>query len=397
MALPSITSLPPPLRKFLRRPKPGSGDFTWDLDEYVPGNKLTLFVRGVDLFAAMAEAIENATQSVNLETYRFGGDATGRAFAQLLVRAAKRGAHVRLIYDSVGSIELAPATETLLRNAGVQILEYHPVAPWRPHWAWNKRDHRKILICDSKVGFIGGMNLSDEHAPKEQGGLDWPDAHARVAGPAAHQLERLFRAVWHKGKARWFESQPCEGVSPGAALVRIVGNHEIVKRFAIREAYVNALRAAKSEVSIANSYFIPDWRIRRSLAQAVRRGVDVRVLVPGCPDIRSVWHAMRATYGSLLTRGVRVFEWQGPMMHAKAVVVDGQWCAVGSYNLDHRSLQHNLEANLQTIDAPFAAELKKRFDLGVAGAREITLANWRRRSWTERGLEQFFASFDYFF
>jgi cardiolipin synthase len=397
VALPQIPNLPPPVRKYLRRPKPGSGDFTWDADEYVAGNRLALFVRGKDLFAAMIAAIDAAKETVSLETYRFGGDETGRAFAEALARASRRGARVRLIFDSVGSIELAPETETLMRNAGVQILEYHPVAPWRPRWAWNKRDHRKILVCDGRTGFTGGMNLCDEHAPREEGGLDWPDAHARVEGPAAHELERLFRAVWHKETGRWFDSEPRPALEPAPAAVRVVGNHEILKRFAIREAYVNALRAARREVSIANSYFIPDWRVRRSLAQAVRRGVDVRVLVPGRSDIRSVWYAMRATYGSLLTRGVRVFEWQGPMMHAKAVVVDGKWCAVGSYNLDHRSLQHNLEANLQTTDAPFAAALQAAFEAGVAGAVEITPYAWGRRSWAERALEQFFSSFDYFF
>jgi len=396
VALPQIPNLPPPVRKYLRRPKASSGDFTWDADEYVAGNKLALFVRGKDLFSAMGEAIDAAKESVSLETYRFGGDDTGRAFAGLLARAAKRGVRVRLIYDSVGSIELEPETETLMRNAGVQILEYHPVAPWRPRWAWNKRDHRKILVCDGRTGFIGGMNISDEHAPLEEGGLDWPDAHARVEGPAAHELERLFRAVWHKETGRWFESHPAEPAT-GSSPVRVVGNHELLKRFAIREAYVNALRAARTEVSIANSYFIPDWRVRRSLAQAVRRGVDVRVLVPGHSDIRSAWYAMRATYGSLLTRGVRIFEWQGPMMHAKAVVVDGRWCAVGSYNLDHRSLQHNLEVNLQTTDAAFALELRARFEAGLGGAVEITPYGWSKRSWAERALEQFFSSFDYFF
>ena len=151
MALPDIPHLPPPVRKYLRRPKPGSGEFAWDADEYVAGNRLALFFRGKELFASMAAAIEAAAESINLETYRFGGDGTGRAFAALLARAAKRGVRVRLIYDSVGSIELLPETETLMRNAGVQILEYHPVAPWRPHWAWNKRDHRKVLVCDGKV------------------------------------------------------------------------------------------------------------------------------------------------------------------------------------------------------------------------------------------------------
>ena len=132
MAPPHVPNLPPPIRKYLRRPKTGSGDFTWDADEYVAGNKLALFIRGKALFAAMEPAIEAATESVNLETYRFGGDETGRTFARALARAAKRGVRVRLIYDSVGSIEIEPEIETMMRNAGVQILEYHPVAPWRP-------------------------------------------------------------------------------------------------------------------------------------------------------------------------------------------------------------------------------------------------------------------------
>ncbi len=397
MALSDLDRLPPPVRKYLRRPKPGSGDFTWDHDEYSSGNKLTLFTRGKDLYAAMAEAIEAAKETVNLETYIFGSDATGRRFAGLLAAAAKRGVRTRLIYDSVGSLDLDPVEETTMRNAGVQLLEYHPVAPWRPHWAWNKRDHRKLLICDGMTGFIGGMNICDEHAPTEEGGLDWPDAHARVEGPAAYELERLFRAVWHKGTGRWFESAGRPDLLVGASKVRIVGNHELLRRFVIREAYVNALRAARTEVSIANSYFVPDWRVRRSLTQAARRGVSVRVLVPGKSDIRSVWYAMRATYAPLLAKGVKIFEWQGPMMHAKAVVVDGKWCSLGSYNLDHRSLQHNLEANLQTDDAPFAAELKTRFELGLSGAREVTLGEWQKRSRAERLLEQFFSSFDYFF
>ncbi len=387
----------PPVRKFLRRPAPGSGDFSWDADEYVPSNKLTLFVRGSSLYAAMLAGIDEAKASVSLETYRLGGDATGRAFAERLAAAARRGARVRVIYDSVGSIELPPETVTMMRNAGVQLLEYHPVAPWRPRWAWNKRDHRKILVCDGRVGFVGGMNLSDEHAPAASGGLDWPDAHARVEGPAAHELERLFRQVWHKETGRWFEAAAPEGPPPGRTAARVVGNHELLKRFAIREAYVNALRAAKSEVAIANSYFIPDWRIRRALAQAVKRGVTVRVLVPGRSDIASAWYAMRATYTSLLTRGVRIFEWQGEMMHAKAVVVDGRWCAVGSYNLDHRSLRHNLEANLHAIDDAFAAELLAAFRRGLDGAHEITPAEWARRPALDRALERFFSSFDYFF
>jgi len=307
------------------------------------------------------------------------------------------GARVRVIYDAIGSIDMTPALETLMRNAGVQLLEYHPVAPWRPRWAWNRRDHRKMLVCDGRVGFVGGMNLNDENAPADAGGGDWRDAHARVEGPAARDLDLLFRDVWSAQTGRWFESVGDAAARPGGSRVKIAANQELLKRFVIRKAYVNALIAAREEVSIASAYFLPDWRIRRALAHAARRGVDVRVMVPGRSDSSAVWHAMRARYDALLSRGVRIFEWQGPMMHAKAVVVDRQWASVGTFNLDHRSLRHNLEVNVNVLDRAFAAELAAQFELGLKGSREVALADWRRRAWLDRVRERFWLSFDYFF
>ncbi len=392
MRLPGL----PKVSTLLRRAKTGSGDFTWDLEEYVPGNKLTLYVRGHDLFPAMLQAIEAATESVHLETYIYGSDDVGRRFADALEAKARAGVRVRLIYDSVGSLDLDPVILTRLRNAGAQALEYHPVAPWRPRWAWNRRDHRKLLVCDGKVAFIGGMNISAMHAPLDEGGLDWPDAHARVEGPAAYDADRLFRSVWFKHTGRWFDSHGHPGPAPGGAKVKIEANAELLHRFVIRESYANALRASQERVDIANSYFVPDWRVRRSLTKAARRGVKVRVMVPGVPDVKSVWYAGRSTYAALLSRGVRIFEWMGPMMHAKAVCVDRRWCSVGSYNLDHRSLRHNLEANLNTLDPEFAGTLADAFDRGVEHSREITLDAWERRPWRERLLERFFAGFDYF-
>ena len=394
MPLPRLPRVPKLLK---RRPVRGSGDFSWDYDEYVPGNALTLYVRGKELYPAMIAAIEGAKHSVHLETYIFDGVNVGRAFAELLAKKARAGVRTRLIYDSVGSIDMDPIQETMMRNAGVQILEYHPVAPWHPRWAWNKRDHRKILVCDGRIGFVGGINISDENAPAEQGGGDWRDAHLRVEGPAAYDLDRVFRAVWHAQTGRWFESAGDPEETRGPSRVKVAANEELMKRFVIREGYVNALRAAREEVSIANAYFIPGWRIRRELALAADRGVNVRVMVPGHSDSGAVWHAMRGQYESLLTRGVRIFEWQGPMLHAKAVAVDRTWCSVGTFNLDHRSLRHNLEINLNVLDRALAADLAARFETGLAGSTEITLADWRRRSWTEKLQERFWSLFNYFF
>ena len=394
MSLPQLPKLPKLLK---RRPRPGSSDFSWDYADYAGGNKLTLYVSGAQLYPAMAEAIEAAKDTVHLETYIFADDRTGRRFAELLARKAKDGVRTRLIFDSLGSLDFDPAQLTRLRNAGVQTLEYHPVGPWRPRWAWNKRDHRKLLVCDGRVAFTGGMNVSDDNLPEDEGGRGWVDAHVRVEGPAAYDLDRAFRAVWYAETGRWFDSHGDPERHAGRSLVKVVSNSELINRFTIREAYVNALRAARREVSIANSYFIPDWRIRRSLARAAKRGVSVRVLVPSRSDVPQVMHAGRAMYGSLLSRGVRVFEWQGPMLHAKAAVVDRHWCAVGSYNLDRRSLRHNLELNLHAVDRRFGAELAEYFEMGVRGAREITLEDWSRRPLVERLVQRFWRSFEYLF
>ena len=392
-----IVSLPRLGRKLLRRPQPGAGKFDWDIEDYSSGNELTLYVRGKELYDAMEAAIEAATRTVHLETYIYASDKTGKRFAELMAKKARQGVRVRFIYDSVGSLDLDPALEMTMRNAGVQTLEYHPVAPWRPRWAWNHRDHRKLLVCDGAVGFIGGMNVCDDHLAKEDGGKDWADAQARVRGPAALALDELFRSTWHRHTGRWFDLRS-EPIPPaGSSLVRIVGNQEFTDRFVIRELYANALRAAQRDVCIANSYFIPDWRIRRSLVEAARRGVRVRVLVPGESDVPSAWHAMRGSYERLLSRGIRIFEWQGPMMHAKAVCVDGKWSGVGSYNLDHRSLRFNLEANLHALDESFGRELTQQFERGVAGAREVTLEAWRKRPLLDRLLERFWSTFEYAF
>jgi cardiolipin synthase len=392
----AMARLPRVPRLLKRRPEPGSGDFSWDYDEFVPGNALSLYLRGEDLYPAMAEAIDRARRTVHLETYIFGSDLTGRTFAELLARKARQGVRTRLIYDSVGSLDFDPALGTLMRNAGVQLLEYHPVAPWRPHWAWNRRDHRKLLVCDGEVAFVGGMNVSDENAPAELGGGDWRDAHVRAEGPAAFELDRLFREVWFKETGRWFESSGDPERRPGPSRVKVAANQELLRRFVIRQGYARALRAARAEILIANAYFIPDRTIRRELARAAARGVDVRVLVPGRSDIPSVWHAMRAKYASLLARGVRIYEWQGAMMHAKAVAVDRQWCSVGTYNLDRRSLRHNLEVNLNILDREFSARLARAFETALSGSREISAAEWSRRPWLDRLRERFFSSFESF-
>ena len=385
------------LRTLLRRARPGSGDFSRDVHQYNGGNKLELLPDGAAVFRSMWAAIEAAKETIHLETYILSSDRTGLEFSKRLQEKARTGVRVRLIFDSIGAMEIEPVFLNRLRNAGVQMLEYHPIAPWRPRWAWGRRDHRKILVVDGKTAFTGGVNISDSHLSASEGGGDWRDAHVRLEGPAAYELDRLFRAVWFKETGRWFRSEGHPEDVRGRSLVWVAANQEFLHRFRIRAAYLNALRAAQREVLMANAYFLPDLRVRRSLAAAARRGVSVKILVQGRSDILSVQYASRYRWDFLLRHGVRLFEYSGSIMHAKACDVDGVWSTVGSYNMDHRSLMHNLEVNLNVLDAEFSEKVARRLREDMAKSREITLDGWRRRPWADRVLEWFFHLFRYFF
>lgn len=389
--------MPLSFREFFQRRPPGSGDFTRYLGEYIAGNRVELYARGDEVYRAMWEAIDGAGESIHLEVYKLLSDRTGREFARRLKAKARAGVRVRVIYDSVGSIGADAAFIHDMRNSGAQFLEYHPVAPWRHRWSWWRRDHRKLLIVDDRVAFAGGMNVSDDHLPAELGGGDWFDMHARLEGPAVTELSRAFRQVWFKESGRWFELDLREKPRAGDSLVWPAANQEFLHRHRIRAAFVAALRAARREVLVANSYFIPDLRTSRALAAAARRGVNVKLLVQGKTDIKSAWYAGRYEYDYLLSRGVRIFEWQGPVLHAKCAAVDRSWCTVGSYNLDHLSLLANLEANLHVLDSGIAGRLADLLEGALAGSRELSLETWRRRPARQKFLESFFYIFSYLF
>ncbi|OGR85365.1 MAG: hypothetical protein A3J74_02145 [Elusimicrobia bacterium RIFCSPHIGHO2_02_FULL_57_9] len=345
----------------------------------------------------MLKAIAAAQETVHLETYILRSDATGRRFAAALGAKARSGVRVRIIFDSIGSLDINPVFLNRLRNAGVQFLEYHPVAPWRSRWAWTRRDHRKILIIDGKIAFTGGANICDDHAPLPEGGSNWHDVHVRLEGPAAYELDRLFRAVWHKETGRWFGLEHHTRPPQGTSRVWAAANQEFIYRYRIRSTYLSALRAAQREVIIANAYFVPDIRTSRALAAAAHRGVCVRILVQGRCDILSVWYAGRYQYEYLLRQGVRIFEWQGPVLHAKTAVVDKTWSTAGSYNMDHLSLFNNLEVNLHILDPDFSSRLAGVLEDDIAQSREFNLGQWRKRPYQDKILERFFYLFKYFF
>ncbi|MDE2292829.1 MAG: cardiolipin synthase B, partial [Elusimicrobia bacterium] len=296
----------------------GRGGYFADPDAATRGNRLRLLNDGREAYPAMLEAVAAARETVHLETYILSADRAGRRFADALIERSRQGVSVRLIFDAVGSLELPGSYVQALRNAGVQTLEYHPVAPWRPRWAWGRRDHRKILVVDGAVGFTGGINVSDDALPKEEGGGGWRDLHVRIEGPAAYDLDRLFRAVWHAKTGRWFPLVGHPEHRPGSTLVQVAANQEFLRRFLIRRALLRAIRHSRRRVVAAIAYFIPGRRLRRALFGAAGRGVDVDILVPEVWDVPLVSYASRYYFDTLLRHGVRLHAWPGTVLHAKA-------------------------------------------------------------------------------
>jgi cardiolipin synthase len=298
------------------------------------------------------------------------------------------------LYDSLGSFGLPSAFLGELNSAGVLAVKYHPLVPWRARWSLNRRDHQKILVVDDRLAFAGGINLSDDSRPIEDGGGGWHDLHARVEGPVVLDLARIFRRTWERsgGDALPETTLFRRGgdASLWTAAVQAISNSAVRRRWQMHRAYLHAIHRAERSISIMNAYFIPDRSLRRAFARAAARGVSVRVIVPSDTDVKAVYYASHHLYSSLMRRGVRIFEWPERMMHAKMGLIDGVWSTIGSYNLDRRSLQHNLEVALLILDRRIGGELEGQFEKDVATCREITLEEWQKRSTWEKAMEWLF-------
>lgn len=374
---------------------------TKGFEAMVGGNRVTLLHDGAQAFPAMIEAIRGARTEILLEMYWFHSDVTGMAFAEALMAKAREGVRVRVIYDAVGSFEAEERMWSALREAGCGVWEYNPVAPWRKRFrigVVNRRNHRKVLVVDGKLCFTGGINIGDPWAPETAGGGGWRDDMIAVEGPAALQMRAVFVHAW---KQLTGEELLLEGIERpsrsellrGDAPVLVLANEYLGERRAIRRAYLRQIRGAMKTVYLTNSYFVPDRVIRRELARAVRRGVDVRVLVPGESDLLAVFHASRRLYDFLLRNGIKIYEWQRSVLHSKSAVIDGRWCTVGTYNLDHRSWRFNLEITVAVEDVEVAKAMERRYVQDLAHALPVDLHDWRFRPVSARMAEHFFYLF----
>lgn len=364
----------------------------------------------------MLAAILGARREVLLETYIFESDSAGHRFHHALCERALSGVTVRLIVDGAGSWNLSGADRDALLDAGVHLATFHPVGPWRRQWGWSVRDHRKVLVVDEEFAFTGGLNIGDDYAPREWGGKGWHDIHVRVQGPVVADLRRFFFDSWRYASpdgvpgrtthvrrpegdelpphsATEIEQQQAAAAAATGGRVQALAVGRFRDRRSIEKHLRRAVSLAQTRVFLYSAYFIPNRRWRKTLRRAALRGVDVRVMVPHHSDVPGIEHASHYTYTSLLRGRVRIFEYLPTMLHAKAIVVDGAWCTIGSYNLDQRSLQYNWEVALSIADDEAAFTLEERFARDLLLCQEVDPAEWRRRPFWQRLWERIFYYF----
>lgn len=356
----------------------------------VDGNKLELLHDGEMFFPVMLDAIANAEREVFVEMYWFASDQIGWHVARRLMDRAREGLDVRLVYDAVGSVNASSILFDALIAAGVRVIQYNPIAPWRHTFRLQnttRRNHRKIVVCDGAVGFTGGINVGDQWAPQSFGGQGWRDDMIRIEGKSAHALRAVFLHGWNyletHGQNAWAELPPTMFPEPSSR-VTVLANHYFGKKRAIRSTYLAQINGATSQIYFTNSYFVPDRVLRAALVRAADRGVDVRVLVPGVSDVAIVQKATRKLYRYFTKNGVRIYEYLPRILHSKTLVIDREWTSIGTYNLDYLSWQSNLEVTAAIQDKALGAQMCDRFLQDLDDSQEIDETYFTSLTWFDR-------------
>lgn len=362
-----------------------------DLDDLTAGNAVRLLRNGDQAFPIWLDAIDAARTRVSMEMYIFDDDRIGRRFADALCCAARRGVSVRLLYDFIGCRHDSPEFFANMRRAGVFTFPYHPYRIWRPRfWTLLRRNHRKTLVCDGQVAFVGGINVADAWLPETGDGTGWHDVAVEVKGPAVQAIEQTFLRTWNwraKRRLRFKRSRVHRPAPAGDVALAVIANGELVDRFSIRRAALHAIRASRERAYLVSPYFMPDVGFMNGLARAVTRGVDVRVLVPVASDNLLADLASRASFARLLKAGIRLFQ-HNPVAHSKALLVDREFVSIGSYNFDHRSLIYNLELVVNALDRECNEALAATLLEDMAAGTEIRWEDFSRRPLLERILER---------
>jgi cardiolipin synthase A/B len=358
----------------------------------VVGNKVVLLQDGPATFQAMFNAIRGAKNHINMETYIIEEDEVGKRFSDALIEKQNQGVQVNLIYDSVGAIHASKEFFKRLTDSGIKVLEFNPVNPLTAKKGWdvNQRDHRKLLIADGQIAFVGGINISSVYSggssaraskQRPDGGPPWRDTHLQMEGPVVGEFQKLFLSTWEKqqGSPLAPSNYFPQLTNKGPEVVRAIGSSPDDPYSLIYATLLSAISSAETSVHLTNAYFVPDPQLVAALEGAAHRGVDVKIILPSNTDFWLVFHAGRSFYDDLLRAGVKIYERQDALLHSKTALIDGVWSTIGSTNLDWRSFLHNDEINAVILGQEFGAQMQAMFDKDLAASKPITLEEWKQR------------------
>jgi len=361
------------------------------------GNQVTLLNNGDEIFPALLADLAAAEASINVEQYIFAAGALSERLAAVLAERARAGVAVRVLVDDVGD-RLGPLKGPL-RAAGVRVKSYKPVRLYALH-RLGDRTHRKIVTVDGRLAYVGGFAFDDRWLGDATTPAQWRDMAVRLAGPVVTQLQRVFMEDWvhTTGEVLHGDAQFPALEAAGAVRAQAVASANAEHNSSSKLHYFTPIQAARERIWIENAYFVPDLDILEALGRAARRGVDVRLVLPGPHvDLPMVRLAGHHHYRKLLEAGVRIWEYRRTMLHTKAMVVDGVWVSIGSMNFVRRSMRSNAEVNVAFFDREFAARVEAVMEEDMAVSDPVGLEEWRRRGFGTRLKEAFFALFAPFY
>lgn len=350
------------------------------------GNAVTLLLNGDQIFPAKLQIIQAARRSLSYAEYFYAEGEPAAAIAHALAERCRAGVSVKILFDGVGALSMEQEHRRTVEAAGCEVATFRPIGRLTIRRT-NNRNHRRILVADGRIAVTGGSGVSWKWRGDGRQAEHWRDTDVRVEGPVVAQLQAAFAENWREatgevlGGALWF---PPLSETRGGLAAQAVRSSPQSGGYGMASLFLLAVAGARRSIMITNPYFLPDERLGDEILRAARRGVRVRLLVPGVIDHALVREAGRAQFGPLLQAGVEVFEYQPALLHSKTMVVDGAWATVGSTNLDNRSFAMNDELNVAVYDPAFAAELERVFATDVANARRVTYESWARRPLTSR-------------
>lgn len=365
-------------------------------EEPIPGNAVELFPDGAEVLSRMLDSIGGAGRSISVAMYRFADDGIGCRFARALAASAQRGVRIRVLVDAAGCCHSPRTFFGWMRAHGIDVRGVNPLRTLfrggLRSFGW--REHRKLVVIDDDSAFVGGVNLSKEVAERDQGGFGWHDAAVRLRGPVVAGLAGSFDRSWREELPNGeLSGRPRDLPAPAGRISALILESQGPGRGPFEGALRAAVRQARRTVWIATPYFLPPRSLRRALVGAARRGVDVRILVPGRSDWPPALWASQRRYAGFLRSGIRLFEWTAAMMHAKAAVIDGLWSTIGSYNMDPLSLLRNRELNVALLGREAGDAFERMFRRDFGRSRELSVGAWGLRSALRRGTERLCAGF----